>query len=308
MVFTIGAPFTDQTPGSASKMNKMTVISGPGPDIAILNKAEYVLVKATTTGSGLTADHVYQASADATQWLDMSGTASHAHTSSTTGGGIVDIYRGNSKFIDLRLSTITELKKANWVETALTGGTAEDDTDLSTGERSIKLRTNATSGAAHTIRFPHLKIDFSQRSMFQFKARIETLSSLALHSGVNCDHVTSVDSNTVKYDAEVCTTTNNNWHLRTASGTDKSMSDTGTAATTARVGIKIEHLPDLGTPEADMYIGSGTVFQKTSDIPISGASVEDNLLKHSIKNSTAADRPYYIYATRLCYFVSDAWT
>ena len=308
MVFDIGGPWDDTTPGSAAKLNKVTIQSGSGADLATLTKSEHALWRCTATGSGFTINHLYLIAADGNSAIDVSTTASHTHSDSSTGGALIDIYRGNSKLLDLALTKTQDLKKAQWIETVVSTGSITDTTDGTTGERSIKLATGATSGGAASITYPHLQIDFSKRSMFQFKAKITTLSSLALHSGVNCDLVTAVDSNTIKYDAEVCTTTNNNWHLRTASGSNKSMSDTGTAATTNRVGIRIEHFPDLGTPEADIYIDAGSVFQKTSDIPVTGASDDNNLIKHSVKNSTTADRPYDVYASRLVYTISDNWT
>lgn len=307
MTFGIGGPWSTTTPASVSKKNITSVISGDGADLATLTKSEHSLWRCTATGSGFTINHLYLISADGTQAIDVSSIAEHAHTSTSTGGTLLNIYRNNPKLFDLTLTKTDDLKKAQWIETVTGGGTIEDSTDGTSGERSIRLRTNAGSGDSASITYPHLQIDFSKRSFFQFKARIETLSSLALHSGVNCDLVTAVDSNTVKYDAEICTTTNNNWHLRTASGSGKTMSDTGTAATTNRVGIRIEHLPDLGTPEADMYIDAAAVFQKTSDIPISGTSEDNNLIRHSIKNSTTADRPYHIYGSRLVYEISDNW-
>lgn len=306
MVF-VEAPWTDQTPGSVSRLNRMMVIIGPGADLATVDKTQHCLLKCTETGSGFTIDHVYETSTDGTTTIDISSIASHTHSSTAEGGSVLDIMRSNPLYYDLGLTRTTDLKKASWLETAGGSGTAEDTIDGTSGERSIRLRTNTISGDAYTIQYPHLQIDFSKRSFFQFKARIETLSSLALHSGVNCDSVTAVDSNTVKYDAEICTTTNNNWHLRSASGSNKSMSDTGTAATTSRVGIRIEHFPDLGTPEVDMYIDAAAVFQKTSDVPITGTSDDNNLIKHSIKNSTTADRPYHVYGSRLAYFISDNW-
>lgn len=307
MVFGLGGPWTDALEGSVAKLNLMMVISGPGADLAALPKSQYVILKCTVDGGGLLKDHVYQTSADGTQLIDLSGIASHTHTSNSTGGSLVAIYQGNSKMMDLSLTKVLDLKKAQWLETATSGGTAEDNTDGTTGERSIRLRTNATSGGAYMITYPHLKIDFSKRALFQFKARIETMTNLALHSGVNADNVTVTDTNTVKFDAEICTTTNNNWHLRTASGSNKTMSDTGIAATTNRVGIKIEHLPDVTPAETDMYVDASAVFRKTSDIPVSGASADNNLIHHSIKNSIAGDRPYHIYGSRLVYYVSDNW-
>jgi hypothetical protein len=307
MVFDVGGPYDDQTPNSVAKANRTGVISGTGSDLSGISKDEHVIIKCTSTGSGLIADHVYQSSADGTSWIDLSSTAAHTHSSTAEGGSLIDIYRSNSLFLDLALTRPNDLLKVRWVETTTTSGTGTDSVDGTTGERSILLASGATSGGAYSITYPHLQIDFSKRSMFQIKVRIVTLSNLALHCGVNADLVTAADSNTVKYDAEVCTTTNNNWHLRTASGSNKSMSDTGTAATTNRCGIRIEHFPDLGTPEADMYIDAATVFQKTSDIPVTGASADNNLITHSIKNSTAADRSYHMYASRLVYYVSDNW-
>lgn len=307
MVFGLAGPVTDQTEGSVARSNLMWVISGPGADLAALPKDKHVLLKCTLDGGGLLKDHVYQTSADATQLLDITVVASHSHSSNSTGGNLVSIYQANSKMIELALTKILDLKKAQWIETATSGGTAEDNTDGTTGERSIRLRTNVTLGGAYMITYPHLKIDFSKRALFQFKARIETMTNLALHSGVNADNVTVADTNTQKFDAEICTTTNNNWHLRTASGSNKTMSDSGIAATTNRVGIKIEHLPDISPPETDMYVDASAVFRKTSDIPVSGASADNNLIHHSIKNSIAGDRPYHIYGSRLVYYVSDNW-
>ena len=308
MVFGNGGPWSTTTSASTARLNLTSVISGTGADLATLDKTLHVIAKCTSTGSGFTINHVYQTTADGTSWTDVTATAAHTHSSTGEGGGLEQIFTANSKFYDLGLTRTTDLKKASWNETVTTSGTGTDTIDGTSGERSIALSTGATSGGAYTITYPHLQIDFSKRSFFQFKAKITTLSALALHSGVNCDLVTDADSNTVKYDAEICTTTNNNWHLRTASGSNKSMSDTGTAATTNRVGIRIELFPDLGTPEADMYIDAGTVFQKTSDIPISGTSEDNNLIRHSIKNSAAADKIYNVYASRLAYYISDNWT
>ena len=293
----------------------MTVITGPGTDLAALTKSLHVLVKCTVDGGGLLKDHIYQSSTDGTQWIDVTGVATHSHSSSSTGGSILDIMRSNARYIDLTLTKTDDRKIAQWVGTATSGGTTADNIDGTTGERSIKLIPGATLGGAYTITYPHLQIDFSKRSMFQTKVRLETASSLALHSGVNVDAVTIADSNTAKYGAEVCTSINNNWQLRSASGSNKTLSDTGVAMTVNRTAIRIEHLPDLGTPEVDMYLDvsggaigvQGTVFQKTSDVPITGQSADATLIVHSIKNNIAADRPYHTYADRLCYFVGDHW-
>jgi hypothetical protein len=307
VVFGLWGPWDDETEGSTSKMNGMEVISGPGDDLELLDKSLFRIVFCTEDGGSLLKDHTYAVDTAAEAFIDISVTGVHTHSGANDGGGLLDIYSGNSLFNDLNLCRTTDIKKASWIETVTSTGTAEDATDGTTGERSIRLRPNGTSGAASSISYPTLKVNFGERSFFQCKLRIETATSVALHAGVNCDFVTDVDSNTVKYNAEVCTVTNSNWNLRTASGTNKTSSDTGTAITTNRVAIRIEHYPDLGVPEVDMYIDAAAVFQKTSDIPTSGASAANNIIKHSIKNSTAADRPIHVYPSRLVYMVSDNW-
>jgi hypothetical protein len=208
--------------------------------------------------------------------------------------------------MDLNLFKTTDLLKANWIQTVAGTGSIEDATDGTTGERSIRLRPNATSGSKAQIKYPYLKLDFSKRSIFQFKARLENITNIAFHGGPNADDIDAADSNTVKYNAEICTTDGNNWYLRSAHGTDKTKSDSGIAITTNRVAIRIEALPDLSpTPEINMYIDNSSAFQKTSHIPISGQTADDNIMKFSHKNSTGADRPIHIYGGRLRYYVSD---
>jgi len=290
------------TEGSTSKLNKMTVPSGTGDYLQTLDKSKHKLVVCTSTSGGLTINHVYLASADATTWIDL---ADIVGTSGST--DVINIFIGDPKFYDLMLTKTNDLQSAQWIGTAVSSGTVANDTDGTTGERSIKLLTGATSGGAYTISYPHLQNDFSKTSMFEFKVRLSATTALAYHAGVGADDVTAADSNTIKYNAEVCTVSNTNWWLRTASGSANSSSDSGTAFTTNRVGIRIEHYPTAGTPRADMYIGAGTVFSKTTNIPVSGATADNNLIKHSLKNSTTADKNAFIYGSRLRYTVNDEW-
>jgi hypothetical protein len=308
MVFGNGGPWSTATPASVARQNLTSVITGPGSDLAGLNKAEHSLFRCTVTGSGLIINHLYLVSADFQSLIDVSGIISHDHSSTAEGGAYIDILRQNSKVIDLALTRTTDLKKASWNETATLSGTAEDFIDATFFDRSIRLRTNATLGGGYMITYPHLKMDFSKRSFFQCKVRIEnSVVTEALRSGVNADSISVADTNTQKYNVEVCTVTNNNWQLRCANGTSKSMSDTGTAATTSRTGLLIKHFPDFTTPEIDLYIGAGTVFAKTSDVPITGSSSDATLISHSIKNSAATDKQYHIFASRLVYSVLDSW-
>ena len=285
----------------------MTVIWGSGTDLSGLDKTKHKLVVCTVDGGGLLKDHVYCANAIGDAWIDITTTASHTHSGSSDGGGILDIFSGNPLFADTGSDFMHNIDKARWVEVVTSTGSTANDNDGTTGELSFKLSSGATSGAAATLAMKGLKLDFAKRSSFQFKARIGTATSLALHSGVNADDVTAADTNTAKYDAEVCTATNANWNIRTASGSNKTSSDTGIAITANRVAIRLEHHPELGTPEVDAYIDANTVFQKTGNVPVTGTTAVANLMKHSLKNSTAADRTYFVYANRIRYFISDNW-
>ncbi len=304
----VGIPWTESTPGSVSKLNFTGIISGTGAELAALDKTKHTLVRCTSTGSGFTLDHVYLFSNDGTTSIDLTSVLEHTHEDSSTGGSLVSLQMGaNADITDLMLTKTTDLYEANWaapvywIRTVTSTGSVENKIDGTTGEHSIRLRPNGTSGSGATISYPHLRLTFGGDALFQTKLQIETATSIALHSGVGCDDVTAADSNTRKLQVEVCTVTNNNWWLRTANGSANSASDTGIAITANRTAIKIEHLPDLGTPETDLYIASGTILQKTTNIPVDGQTIEDNLIKHSVKNSTAADRPLLVYGSRVLY-------
>jgi hypothetical protein len=296
-----------------ARMNKMTVIPNTGTYLSGLTKTQHGLLICTQAGSGLLLDHVYLCSADGTSLIDISSIASHTHSGSSDGGSLIDVFGVNNHIIDLVLTKTTDLYEATWttpvywIKAVTSTGSVENKTDGTTGERSIRLRPNATSGSGATISYPHLKLNFALNSVYTTKLQIETATSLALHTGVGADDVTAADSNTRKYQVEVCTVTNANYWLRSATGSANSSSDSGIAITANRVGISAAHFPTAGTPRVDMYIDANTVFSKTTNIPISGATADNNLIKHSVKNSTGADRPLLVYGTRLTYGVLDSW-
>jgi hypothetical protein len=298
----MGDAYSSTTPDSASKKNITNVISGTGTYIAGLDKTKHKIAVVTVTGSSLTANHVYLASADGTTWIDLADIVGGSGTSN-----IIDLFMTDPEFFDLILTKTNDLVKAQWIQTVTSTGTIADDTDGTTGERSIKLLTGATSGSGSTISYPHLDLDFSKPSMYQTKVRLSATTALAAHTGVACDDVTAADSNTRKLQAELCTVTNGNWWLRTANGSANTASDTTIAFTSNRTAVKIIHLPTIGTPEADLYIDSGTVLQKTGNIPTSSTTTGINLIKHSLKNSTTADKNLYFYGCRLRYTVGSTW-
>jgi hypothetical protein len=307
MVFGIGGPWSTLTQASSAKKNKTSVVSGTGADLATLTKSQHVLVKCDADGGGLLNNHVYFANTAGDAFLDLSGIAAHTHSSAADGGTLFDIVRPNFKFMDTGPEYMFNSDIAKWVQTVGLGGAVTNDTDGTTLETSVKIDSLATSGGNATIGVRGPKLDFSKNSQFQVKLKLNNISTFAIHCGVNADDITAVDSNTQKYNAEVCTVTNNNWFLRSANGTSKTTSDTGTLATTAAVSIRIEHFPEQGVPDVDMYINGGTVFQKSSDVPITGTTGVTTLMKHSIKNSAAASRFALVHLNRLRYYINDTW-
>jgi len=300
------AKWDDNTNGDASRQNITGVIRNLGTYLATLNKSEFTLVVANDTSGGYTKDHVYLFAQDGVTKIDLSATQNHTHTGANDGGTLKELFTSNPKFMVLQLTKTQDLLKANWIQAVSGTGTIEDFTS-GAGERAIRLRPNATSASKAQVSYPHIQMGFANIAMFQSKLLIETASSLALHTGVACDDIDAADSNTRKLQAEVCTTTNNNWWLRTADNSGNTASDTTIAISTNRVSVKIIHLPTLGTPETDLYIDTGTVLQKTSNIPVSSNTSDLNILKHSIKNSTGADRPLQMLGCRLTYEINDEW-
>lgn len=286
-------------------MNQNSVIRNIGTYLDALNKEEHILVVASDSTGGYLQDHVYLFAKDGVTKIDLRAVLDHTHLDSTTGGGIAEIFRSNYLWTDLFLSKITDLQNANWLKSVSLTGTIEDAIDGTTGERSVRLRPNGTISSKAQIQYPYLSLDFAKRAFYESKIRIETASSLAFHSGVNCDDIDVADSNTRKFNYEVCTTVNNNWWLRTADGTNKGSSDTLIAITTGRTYMFIDHLPSI--PETDLYVGNLTVLQRTSNIPVDQSSAHNNIIKHSIKNNIGADRPIHIYPTRVRYHITDQW-
>jgi hypothetical protein len=302
------------TDGSEIRMNKMTIPYLTGDEIEALDKTKYGIVRCRLDGgSGKLANHNYMVSADQQTWIDLTTVAAHTHSSSTEGGLLIDMVRTTPKFVDTGASLffLDSLDVAKWL-TAVSGtGSIANDTDGTTAEKSIKFATGATSGSLSELKHPWTgglnKVDFTKRSLLECKLRIGNVLNIALKAGINCETVTNVDDNTVKYEAQICTVTNANWNIRSAHGTDKSEIDTGIAITANRVALRLEHFPDIATPKVDLYVDAANAFSKTSHIPTTGNSELNATPKFSFKNSTTADRTLYYYGCRLAYTIDDTW-
>lgn len=307
----LGDAWDTTTPGSASKLNKVTVISGSGTYITGLTKADHILFRANDSTGGLTVDHYYGVSADGTSLIDLSDTNSHTHSSSSTGGKLMDILRSNPDVLDSGQLFTSNVRKSLWVEVVDGTASVADDTDGTTTEHSIKLATGGTNGSSASIKQPGIEMDMSKRSWCKGMIRFGTASSLAFRFGFGADSLNASDADTRKYNAEVCTTVNNNWFIRTATGSARSATDSGTSAmVTTRQSLRLEHYPDLGTPKVDLYIDEGSVFTKTSNIPTTYASDDpapDDIFRQNLKNNTGSDRTAFLYGVRYAYQTSSDW-
>ena len=231
----LGEAWTETTPGSASKLNKVTVISGSGTYIVGLDKDNHILFRADTSTGGLTQDHLYMCSADGLSLIDLSDVDAHVHDSSASGGELFDIFRSNPNIIDTGFTLIAKPDKANWGN--ITTGTASiaNDIDGTDTAYSIKLSTGGTSGSFSSIHQPTgLQMDISTRSCFKALMKIGTASSLAFRMGPGQQLLSDVDANNRKYGADVCTATSNNWFVRSGTGSASSASDTGSSAMVSR--------------------------------------------------------------------------
>ena len=307
-------PWGQDTEGSDARQNKMTVPHLSGDDIDALDKSQFGLVKCIEDGTGFIKDHLYMAPADEDDdWIDLSILLDHNHTGTGDGGAIKDIFIGNPGFFVLQYTTKAELLKANWEQATASGGSIEDyDTGI---ENAIRLHTGTTNGASSQVFQRHIQMDWGLKMMFQAKVRLTELTNIALHAGVCVDDVTVTDTNTKKIGFEICTTltppADENWNVRTADGSNKSVSDTGIEFDANRTGLRLEHYPNASPARVDAYIYTGgsvsDVFEKTSFIPETGATTDENLIRFGLKNSTNADRHFQILGCRLTATISDEW-
>jgi len=303
----LSTAWTNKTPASTARKNKMTVISDTGTNLTALDKAKHRVVFCTADGGEFVKDHTYTSNTDADEWIDITEVGVHNHYDDTDGGSIANIWESNSDRFQLGFIKPTDWLKAQWVQTVTGTGTVEDAEDGS-GVNYIRLRPNGTSGSGSTINYPTaLNAYWGAEVKLISNVQLETASSLALHVGVDADNITAADSNTRKVQAEVCTATNNNWWLRTANGSANSASDSGQAITANKEGIVIHHRGNLGTPDCLFGLNSTPAVQKTTHIPTSSHSTAGNLIKYSIKNSTGADRPMRIYAAQIEFVTEDTW-
>lgn len=303
----VSSPWTTKTSASVARKNKTSILTLSGTDINALDKTKYKLVACNATGSGYTINHIYHFSDDGSIIDDISSLPDHLHNGTGAGGNVAGIYRANTHNFNQSMCRPTDWVKAVWNQTVSGTGTIEDGTGGS-GERYIRMRPNGTSGSGATISYPMAaNAGFGYDDVLMgYVYQLETASSLAFHIGWNADDITAADSNTSKVQLEVCTATNNNHWIRTANGSANSASDMGVAIDTSKTSCQFWAF-QTGTPTVKAEVNAGSTFTKTTHIPTSGQNATGNIMKFSIKNSTAADRPLRAYGAHLTFTTESSW-
>ena len=305
----LGDEWTETTAGSASKLNQVTLTWGTGTYLAGLDKTKHKLAFCTATGSGLTINHLYVASTDGTEWLDLSDVNEHLHQDSASGGSFENVLVNNADVIDSGIFGVTNLTadSTGMYRQAVSGtGAHTTQTDGTTFERYIQADTGGTVSSTTSIHSPiNLNVKFSKASMFEVKHKINTATSLAIKTGYGMENLSASDDNTRKYGAEVCTTVNNNWFAASANGTTRSSSDTGIAMTTNKKNIGC--ILDETVPQIELHV-EGSAYTKTSNIPTNASANEPSrgaVFRYTTKNNAGSSRTFNFYGARLIYSIED---
>jgi len=97
----LSTAWTNKTPASTARKNKMTVISDTGTNLTALDKAKHRVVFCTADGGEFVKDHTYTANADADEWIDITAVGVHYHQDDTDGGAMMDIWDIMGGFFNL---------------------------------------------------------------------------------------------------------------------------------------------------------------------------------------------------------------
>lgn len=298
----------DSTVGTVSRMNSTGVISGTGTYLSTLDTTKFKLLACTEDGAGFLNDHVYLCQSDGTGVIDVTSAVDHTHTGVGNGGFLTKAYAQAPEQIDTGTQFLFHIKKADWTESVTsTGSTADVTSGVNfDGQTVTKVASGATSGATADLTLKGLKQTFSFPSYFAIITSISSTSSVAAHWGFSVERMQDSDDNIRKYGAVICTATNGNWFIRSADGSAKSDSDTGTAFTTSDTSVVVRHNSELGTPSIECILDNVLVLTKTTHIPTTSTGLSrDNVFRYGVKNSAASDKQVHLKKLRFGYWVDD---
>src|SRR5262245_11958364 len=276
--------------GSAYKLNRAACHKMPGTSIAALLATDVEagwLIYCESTGGGFTENNLYQRNEDNTAW-DTVGLKGHTHTDAASGGTLSEVGIDNIPLYlcdDKRFS-----RAADFWQTLTSGGTITDD---ATNGR-VLIQSNTTSGGSATISDGGArKLNFAKPSAFEVTCQISSSTNFVVKLGVRAEDINGGNLTPAKYGIEGCSTTGSVWLLFSSDGTTRSTLTTSANVATGAANVyRVEC--DPGT-EVRFYVDGTLVATKTTNVPATGTTSNNDLYRAGIKNSAPENKILYHY-------------
>ena len=278
---------------SSRRMNMGSTQKMTGPEIAAVVSADVepgVLIYCTETGSGYTANNLYQRNDDNTGY-DIVGLKGHTHTDAESGGLQSDINIAN---LDGTLTLNKRFARAAaWWQTIVSSGTITD----TAASGYINLQSGTTSGGSATISDGGAgRLNFEGESGFEATLAVSSSTNFQVKIGVRAEDINGGNLTPAKYGIEGCSTSGANWLIFSSDGTTRS-----TLATSSPVVQAVNSYQLICTPgtSVDLYIGGTLIASKTTNVPSTGSTGFNDLFRAGIKNSAAENKALNWYGVQV---------
>lgn len=274
---------------SSRRMNMGSTQKMTGPEIGAIVSADMepgVLIYCTETGSGYTANNLYQRNEDNTAF-DQVGLKPHSHIDAESGGSLADANIAN---IETVYSNDKRWARANaWWQTITSTGTIAD---VPAGGY-IALNTGTTSGGSATISDGGgNRPIFSQQLAFMAIVSTTLTTNFTVKLGVAAEDINAGNLTPAKFGIEGCSTSGANWLVFSSDGTTRS-----TLATSAPVSAFRKYVL-VCTPgtSIEFYVDSVLTATKTTNVPSTGTTGFMDQFRAGIKNSAAENKELRVYS------------
>ena len=295
---------------SAALLNQKTVTIDVGTNLAALSPtyADQIVISTDTSG-GFTQDTIYQRNAANTSWISVLTMQKHLHNADTAaaGGLLSDIYAANMG-ISLYQTELLSPAAGDFFTTVSGTGAAVTD-GRGSGVWRVDINSGTTLNAAAQADLGGLRADFGSKMKFQAKVEQQTATtSLQCRIGVNNELASAAaDPTTKSLGFEFCDSTGTTYQLESCDGATRTVTNT-TFAFNGVHGIKFAYTPSTNVVGT---IDNNTATTKTTNLPNSGQTLPDRLMRFGIMSTVAAAAKHlYIYGAALNYIPNEgtAWT
>jgi hypothetical protein len=275
----------DGTFGSAYLLNKGAVQKMPGTSIAAIASTDIEpgwLIYCESTGGGYTANNLYQRNEDNTAF-DIVGLKGHTHIDSNSGGALYEVGIDNIP-VSLKYDKRNARATSFW-STIVTSGTITDDAT----NGCVQVQSGATSGGSATISDGGArKLNFSKPSAFETTLEVTSATNFQVKLGVRAEDINGGNLTPAKYGIEACSSSGTNWLVFSSDGTTRSTLATSTPVATGAADVyRVEC--DPGT-EVRFYKNGTLQATKTTNIPSTGTTGNNDLYRAGVKNSAAENK------------------